>query len=40
MNRIRFSGARRALLAAAMAAPLLAAAQSPYPSRPLSLIHI
>ena len=38
MNRIRFSGARRALLAAAMAAPLLAAAQSPYPSRPITMI--
>jgi tripartite-type tricarboxylate transporter receptor subunit TctC len=38
MNRSRFSGARRALLAAALAAPLLAAAQSAYPSRPITMI--
>ena len=38
MNRSRFSGARRALLAAALATPLLAAAQSPYPSRPITMI--
>jgi tripartite-type tricarboxylate transporter receptor subunit TctC len=40
MNRTRFSGARRALLAAALAAPLVAAAQSPstYPSRPITMI--
>ena len=38
MNPSRFSGARRALLAAALAAPLLAAAQAPYPSRPITMI--
>ena len=38
MNPSRFSGARRALLAAALATPLLAAAQSPYPSRPITMI--
>jgi tripartite-type tricarboxylate transporter receptor subunit TctC len=38
MTRPRFSTARRALLAAALAAPLLAAAQSPFPSRPITMI--
>ena len=38
MNRTRFSGARRALLAAAPAPPLLPAPQTPYPSRPITMI--
>ena len=38
MPQSRFSGARRALVAAALAAPLIAAAQGSYPSRPITMI--
>jgi tripartite-type tricarboxylate transporter receptor subunit TctC len=37
LNRSRFSGARRALLAATLAAPLLAIAQA-FPARPITMI--
>jgi tripartite-type tricarboxylate transporter receptor subunit TctC len=37
LNRSRFSGARRALLAATLAAPLLATAQA-FPARPITMI--
>src|SRR5689334_23077426 len=38
MSRPRFDAPRRALLAFALAAPLLAAAQQGYPSRPVTMI--